>query len=202
VNLLDHGVFRRAFSKRILPGVKAGVVNLTRALALEWAADDIRVNAVAPTYVRTERHRHLLQTRPAGRPSWSSTPLGRLPELEEIAAAILYLCSPPRAVYRDNLADRFGLPGPLTRCATSCLEPSVSRSELRQRSFFRQRSVSSSPRCCGSCRTAAEDDSVRSHRALSILITSIYAALTAGGELNWNAVSSGGGAGIIGMVSW
>jgi NAD(P)-dependent dehydrogenase (short-subunit alcohol dehydrogenase family) len=32
---------------------KGGVVNLTRALALEWAADNIRVNAVAPTYVRT-----------------------------------------------------------------------------------------------------------------------------------------------------
>ncbi|HEU4923921.1 MAG TPA: SDR family NAD(P)-dependent oxidoreductase, partial [Burkholderiales bacterium] len=33
---------------------KGGVVNLTRALALEWAADNIRVNAVAPTYVKTE----------------------------------------------------------------------------------------------------------------------------------------------------
>ena len=33
---------------------KGGVVNLTRALALEWAADNIRVNAVAPTYVRTD----------------------------------------------------------------------------------------------------------------------------------------------------
>jgi hypothetical protein len=38
--------------------------------------------------------------------------------------------------------------------------------------------------------------------ALSILVTSIYAALTAGGELNWNAVSSGGGVGILGMGSW
>ena len=33
---------------------KGGVVNLTRALALEWAPDNIRVNAVAPTYVRTD----------------------------------------------------------------------------------------------------------------------------------------------------
>jgi NAD(P)-dependent dehydrogenase (short-subunit alcohol dehydrogenase family) len=33
---------------------KGGVVNLTRALALEWAADNVRVNAVAPTFVRTD----------------------------------------------------------------------------------------------------------------------------------------------------
>ena len=38
--------------------------------------------------------------------------------------------------------------------------------------------------------------------ALSILVTSIYAAVTAGGELNWNAVTSGGGVGILGMGSW
>jgi 2-dehydro-3-deoxy-D-gluconate 5-dehydrogenase len=56
---------------------KSDVVNLTRTLALEWAADNIRVNAVAPAFVRADH-----------------TPLGRLPEVEDIAAAILYLCSP------------------------------------------------------------------------------------------------------------
>jgi len=72
---------------------KGGVVNLTRALALEWAADNIRVNAVAPTYVRTDlttpifSHPELLKT------VMGHTPLGRLPEPEDIAAAILFLCS-------------------------------------------------------------------------------------------------------------
>jgi NAD(P)-dependent dehydrogenase (short-subunit alcohol dehydrogenase family) len=47
------------FSGGIFPNAsyqasKGGVVNLTRALALEWAQDDIRVNAVAPTFVRTD----------------------------------------------------------------------------------------------------------------------------------------------------
>jgi uncharacterized protein DUF2784 len=37
---------------------------------------------------------------------------------------------------------------------------------------------------------------------LSILVTSIYAVVNAGGELNWNAVTSGGGVGILGMGSW
>ena len=73
---------------------KGGVVNLTRALALEWAADNIRVNAVAPTFVRTE-----LTVPIFGNPEvldrvMAHTPLGRLPEVEDIAAAILYLCSP------------------------------------------------------------------------------------------------------------
>ena len=38
----------RSVSDRVLSGVEGGVVNLNRALALEWAADGIRVNAVAP----------------------------------------------------------------------------------------------------------------------------------------------------------
>jgi NAD(P)-dependent dehydrogenase (short-subunit alcohol dehydrogenase family) len=73
---------------------KGGVVNLTRALALEWAADDIRVNAVAPTYVRTELTAPIFSRPDRLKTVMEHTPLGRLPELEEIAAAILYLCSP------------------------------------------------------------------------------------------------------------
>ena len=73
---------------------KGGVVNLTRALALEWATDDIRVNAVAPTYVRTELTAPIFSRPDRLKTVMEHTPLGRLPELEEIAAAILYLCSP------------------------------------------------------------------------------------------------------------
>ena len=73
---------------------KGGVVNLTRALALEWAADDIRVNAVAPTYVSTELTAPIFSRPDRLKTVMEHTPLGRLPELEEIAAAILYLCSP------------------------------------------------------------------------------------------------------------
>jgi NAD(P)-dependent dehydrogenase (short-subunit alcohol dehydrogenase family) len=73
---------------------KGGVVNLTRALALEWAPDDIRVNAVAPTYVRTELTAPIFSRPDRLKTVMEHTPLGRLPELAEIAAAILYLCSP------------------------------------------------------------------------------------------------------------
>jgi NAD(P)-dependent dehydrogenase (short-subunit alcohol dehydrogenase family) len=73
---------------------KGGVVNLTRTLALEWAADNIRVNAVAPTFVRTDLTAPIFSSPERMRNVMEHTPLGRLPEPEDIAAAILYLCSP------------------------------------------------------------------------------------------------------------
>ena len=69
-------------------------MNLTRALALEWAADDIRVNAVAPTFVRTDLTAPIFSDPDRLKTVMAHTPLGRLPEPEEIAAAVLYLCSP------------------------------------------------------------------------------------------------------------
>jgi NAD(P)-dependent dehydrogenase (short-subunit alcohol dehydrogenase family) len=73
---------------------KGAVVNLTRALALEWAGDNIRVNAVAPTYVKTDLTVPIFSNPEVLKTVMQHTPLGRFPEPEEIAAAILYLCSP------------------------------------------------------------------------------------------------------------
>jgi len=73
---------------------KGGVVNLTRALALEWAADDIRVNAVAPNYVDTELSASIFSNPDRINTVMQHTPLGRLPGVDDVAAAVLYLCSP------------------------------------------------------------------------------------------------------------
>jgi NAD(P)-dependent dehydrogenase (short-subunit alcohol dehydrogenase family) len=87
------------FSGGIFPNAsyqasKGGVVNLTRALALEWAAYNIRVNAVAPTFVRTQLTVPIFSNPEVLAQVMRHTPLGRLPEPAEIAAAIVYLCSP------------------------------------------------------------------------------------------------------------
>jgi NAD(P)-dependent dehydrogenase (short-subunit alcohol dehydrogenase family) len=70
---------------------KGGVVNLTRALALEWAEHGIRVNAVAPTYVSTRLTAGLVADAGVLRQIQSRTPLGRLAEPGEVADAVLFL---------------------------------------------------------------------------------------------------------------
>jgi NAD(P)-dependent dehydrogenase (short-subunit alcohol dehydrogenase family) len=72
---------------------KGAVVNMTRALALEWARQGIRVNAIAPTWVRTELTRAML-ARPEMREQVErATPMGRVAEVPEIVGAALFLAS-------------------------------------------------------------------------------------------------------------
>ncbi len=73
---------------------KAGLIMLTRVLALEWAQYGITVNAVAPTFVETELAAQTLN-RPGVREYWERTiPLGRLATTADVAAAVRYLVSP------------------------------------------------------------------------------------------------------------
>lgn len=81
---------------------KGGVVNMTRALALEWAPK-IRVNAVAPTFVRTGLTERLLQSDEVVATIEAATPLGRLAEPEEIAAGMLFLASPAASMVTGTI---------------------------------------------------------------------------------------------------
>jgi 2-deoxy-D-gluconate 3-dehydrogenase len=73
---------------------KGALVNMTRALAVEWAPHAIRVNAVAPTYVRTKFIQPLLDQPELIARIEAMTPLRRLAEPEEVADAIRFLASP------------------------------------------------------------------------------------------------------------
>jgi NAD(P)-dependent dehydrogenase (short-subunit alcohol dehydrogenase family) len=72
---------------------KGAVVNMTRALAIEWAPHRIRVNAVAPTYVRTQLTAPLFENPEMADRILALTPLKRLAEPEDVAAAIAFLAS-------------------------------------------------------------------------------------------------------------
>jgi NAD(P)-dependent dehydrogenase (short-subunit alcohol dehydrogenase family) len=74
---------------------KAAVHQLTKSLAAEWAPDNIRVNAVAPGYVKTEM---AAVDRPEFRRMWiDDAPQQRYATPEEIAPTVVYLCSPAAA---------------------------------------------------------------------------------------------------------
>ena len=73
---------------------KGGIVSMTRALASEWAEDGVRVNAVAPGYVKTELvDKLILDGHLNEQAIQKRTPLKRLARPEEIAKPILFLCS-------------------------------------------------------------------------------------------------------------
>jgi tropinone reductase I len=73
---------------------KAAVAQLTKNLACEWADDGIRVNAVAPWYIRTQRTQDKLADSDYLDDVLTRTPMGRIGEPEEVAAAIAFLCLP------------------------------------------------------------------------------------------------------------
>ena len=73
---------------------KAALHQLTRNLACEWAEDGVRVNAVAPWYIRTRRTSGKLADADYLDEVLDRTPMGRIGEPEEVAAAVAFLCLP------------------------------------------------------------------------------------------------------------
>ncbi len=73
---------------------KAALHQLTRNLACEWAEDGIRVNAVAPWYIRTRRTADALADADYLEEVLARTPMRRIGEAHEVAAAVAFLCLP------------------------------------------------------------------------------------------------------------
>ncbi len=73
---------------------KAALVQLTRSLGVEWAKDNIRVNAVAPWYIKTPLTESVLNNPQFLDEVVAQTPMGRVGKPEEIAGLVAFLCMP------------------------------------------------------------------------------------------------------------
>lgn len=73
---------------------KAALIQLTKNLAGEWAKDGIRVNAVAPWYIKTPLAETVLKNKDYYNEVIGRTPLQKVGEPEDVAAAVAFLCMP------------------------------------------------------------------------------------------------------------
>ena len=73
---------------------KGGVAQLTKSLAIAYAADGIRVNAVAPGWIATPLTQALQDDAARSGPILNRTPLGRWGRPDDVAQAVVFLCSP------------------------------------------------------------------------------------------------------------
>ena len=88
------------FGGGLVPGYaasKGGVAQLTKSLAIAYAGDGIRVNAVAPGWIATPLTQALQDDASRSKPILDRTPLGRWGTPADVAQAVIFLCSPAAA---------------------------------------------------------------------------------------------------------
>ena len=94
VNVLSVAGFTHLRTGSPYAMTKAALNQLTKNLAVEWANDGIRVNAVSPWYTRTPLVQSLMEDKDYLSDVISRTPLGRIAEPEEVARVVAFLCMP------------------------------------------------------------------------------------------------------------
>lgn len=93
VNIASLGSFVALHEVAAYCASKAAVASLTKSLAVEWGAQGVNVNAIAPGVFRTSLNEALLDGTERGREFLLRTPLQRFGRIEELAAACVFLSS-------------------------------------------------------------------------------------------------------------
>lgn len=93
VNTTSGAVSKAAYGISAYAASKAGVLQLTRTAALEYARYGIRINAVQPGATRTPGVERIIGQIPEFEQMGAATPIGRMARPEEIAEAVVWLCT-------------------------------------------------------------------------------------------------------------
>jgi len=93
INVASVSSGRGFFEVAAYAASKAGVVSLTKTLAVEWAKYGVCVNALAPGVFRTDINKALLDGTPRGQEFQLRTPMHRFGKLEELVGATVFLAS-------------------------------------------------------------------------------------------------------------
>ena len=93
VNMASVSAFVSGSNQAIYNAGKAAIAHFTKAMAIEWARHDIRVNAVAPGWIRTDMIKDLRENDEKLSHYLKALPQRRLGEPEEVAPMVAFLCS-------------------------------------------------------------------------------------------------------------
>ncbi len=93
INIASQMSFVGYWDRAAYCSSKGGIVQLTKALAIEWANFNINVNAVAPTFIETELTENMFKDEAFKEDVFRRIPLGRLADSSDVAGAVLYLAS-------------------------------------------------------------------------------------------------------------
>ena len=93
INIVSQMAFVGYIKRAAYCSSKGGAVQLTKALAIEWAKHQIKVNAVAPTFIETDLTRTMFKDQDFYQDVISRIPLGKMAKPDDVTGAVLFLAS-------------------------------------------------------------------------------------------------------------